>query len=115
MRSSFLGTCRSPAAEPLDPAAGQSFRALAARANYLSADRPDLGFSAKECCRRMAAPATTDWAALVRLIRYLAARPRCANHFPWQDEGAALRTYVDTDFAGRLRTRRSTRGGARVR
>eukprot|EP00969_Alexandrium_andersonii_P012318 537425-Alexandrium_andersonii.AAC.1 len=25
----------------------------------------------------MVAPTTTDWAALVRLIRYLIARPRC--------------------------------------
>eukprot|EP00969_Alexandrium_andersonii_P091539 4040444-Alexandrium_andersonii.AAC.1 len=31
--------------------AGQ-YRALAARANYLSMDRPDLSFAAKECCRR---------------------------------------------------------------
>eukprot|EP00969_Alexandrium_andersonii_P292457 12925906-Alexandrium_andersonii.AAC.1 len=30
------------AAEPLSPAAGSSFRVLAARANYLSMDRPDL-------------------------------------------------------------------------
>eukprot|EP00969_Alexandrium_andersonii_P191678 8465813-Alexandrium_andersonii.AAC.1 len=28
------------------------YRALAARANYLSMDRPDLSFAAKECCRR---------------------------------------------------------------
>eukprot|EP00969_Alexandrium_andersonii_P165306 7305829-Alexandrium_andersonii.AAC.1 len=32
--------------------------------------------------------------------------------FPWQDEDATLRTFVDTDFAGCLRTRRSTCGGA---
>eukprot|EP00969_Alexandrium_andersonii_P292647 12934351-Alexandrium_andersonii.AAC.1 len=30
------------AAEPLGPVAGLSFRALAARADYLSLDRPDL-------------------------------------------------------------------------
>eukprot|EP00969_Alexandrium_andersonii_P249496 11026391-Alexandrium_andersonii.AAC.1 len=24
--------------------------------------------------------------------------PRCVCHFPWQDEGAALRTYVDADL-----------------
>ena len=32
------------------------FRALAARANYLSADRPECQFAAKEICRFMAAP-----------------------------------------------------------
>eukprot|EP00969_Alexandrium_andersonii_P048541 2129199-Alexandrium_andersonii.AAC.1 len=62
-------------------------------------DRPDLGFAATECCRRMAAPTTTDWAALVWLIRYLVVRPRCVDHFPLQDEGATLRAFVDTDFA----------------
>eukprot|EP00969_Alexandrium_andersonii_P234194 10340219-Alexandrium_andersonii.AAC.1 len=59
----------------------------------------------------MANPSTTDWAALVWLTRYLIVRPRCVYRFPWQDEGVPLRVYVDTDFAGRLRTRRSTCGG----
>eukprot|EP00969_Alexandrium_andersonii_P260655 11523798-Alexandrium_andersonii.AAC.1 len=40
----------------------------------------------------MAAPTTTDWAALVKLIRYLVVRPRTAEPL--------LRAYVDTDFAG---------------
>eukprot|EP00969_Alexandrium_andersonii_P370761 15478032-Alexandrium_andersonii.AAC.1 len=61
----------------------------------------------------MAAPTTTDWAALVRLIRYLIVRPRCVYHFPWQDDEAALRAYVDADIAGCLLTRRSTSGGVR--
>ena len=40
----------------LDPAASSKFRAHAARANYLAADRPDLQFAAKEVCRDMATP-----------------------------------------------------------
>eukprot|EP00969_Alexandrium_andersonii_P078682 3469238-Alexandrium_andersonii.AAC.1 len=63
----------------------------------------------------MSCPSTTDWAALVRLTRYWITRPRCVYHFPWQDEGALLRVYVDTDFAGCLFTRRSTCGGVCVR
>eukprot|EP00969_Alexandrium_andersonii_P081975 3613274-Alexandrium_andersonii.AAC.1 len=63
----------------------------------------------------MSCPSTTDWAALVRLTRYLITRPRCVYHFPWQDEGARLRMYVGTDFAGCLLTRRSTCGGVCVR
>ena len=35
-------------ATPLGPEAVHEFRALAARSNYLSMDRPDLGFAAKE-------------------------------------------------------------------
>eukprot|EP00969_Alexandrium_andersonii_P215829 9533052-Alexandrium_andersonii.AAC.1 len=78
-------------------------------------DRPDLGFSAKECCPRTSAPTSTDWAALARLARRLIWRPRRVHHFLWQDEGAGIRAYVDADLAGRLRARRSTCGGACVR
>eukprot|EP00969_Alexandrium_andersonii_P023429 1023245-Alexandrium_andersonii.AAC.1 len=37
----------------------------------------------------MANPSTADWAALVRLTRYLIMRPRCVYRFPWQDEGGS--------------------------
>ena len=37
------------------------FRAVAARANYLSADRPDVQYAVKEICRRMAKPVEGDW------------------------------------------------------
>eukprot|EP00969_Alexandrium_andersonii_P307343 13586175-Alexandrium_andersonii.AAC.1 len=63
----------------------------------------------------MAAPTATDWAALARLARYLIVRPRCVYHSPWQDDGVPLRAYVDTDFAGCLRARRSTSGGVCMR
>ena len=43
-------------ATPLGQVATHWYRARAARANYLSMDRPDIGFAAKECCRKMAAP-----------------------------------------------------------
>ena len=36
------------------------FRAVAARANYLSADRPDIQYSVKEVCRRIAKPVEGD-------------------------------------------------------
>eukprot|EP00969_Alexandrium_andersonii_P305207 13491498-Alexandrium_andersonii.AAC.1 len=63
----------------------------------------------------MAAPTTADWAALVRLTRYLIVRPRRVYHFPWRGDGAPLRAYVGADFAGCLRTRRSTCGGVCLR
>ena len=43
------------------------FRAVAARANYLAADRPYIQYSVKEVCRRMAKPVESDWKKLVRL------------------------------------------------
>ena len=52
------------------------YRAWAARANYLAADRPDVLYAAKEVCRYMAKPTTTAMTALKRPCRYLRARPR---------------------------------------
>ena len=51
------------------------FRALAARANYLAADRPDVMFAAKEVCRLMAKPTDVAMGALKRMGRYLHDRP----------------------------------------
>ena len=53
------------------------FRAIAARANYLAADRPDIQYAVKEICRRMAKPVAGDWQKLIRLGRYLQGSPRC--------------------------------------
>ena len=47
------------------------FRAIAARANYLAMDRPDIQYAAKEICRWMAAPTEASVVALKRLGRYL--------------------------------------------
>ena len=47
------------------------FRSIAARVNYLSLDRPDMQFAAKELCRMMARPTTGCWGKLKRLARYL--------------------------------------------
>ena len=48
----------------------------AARADYLSADRPDWQFAAKEICRWMSAPTELAMIALERLCRYLVGKLR---------------------------------------
>jgi hypothetical protein len=96
--------------ELLDDAATRWFRSGAARANYLAMDRPELAFATKELCRRMSAPTVSDAAALRRVARYLADEQRLVYTFAWQHHGS-LRVFVDTDFAGCLRTRKSTSGG----
>eukprot|EP00969_Alexandrium_andersonii_P083057 3664172-Alexandrium_andersonii.AAC.1 len=63
----------------------------------------------------MSAPTVADWSVLLRLARYLVLRSPAVYSFPWQDEGVAIRTFADTDFAGRFRARRSTCGGVCVR
>ena len=85
------------------------FRAWAARANYLAADRPDALFSAKEVCRWMARPTTLALAALKRLCRYLRSRPRLVVRYDYQ-RASHLDVYSDTDHAGCIRTWKSTSG-----
>ena len=94
------------------------YGALAARANYLSLDRPDLNYATKELCRGFAAPSVRDLKKLKHLGRYLLGRPRLIWQFPFQDQDPDLQkmvTYSDTDFAGCPRTRLSTSGGVVMR
>ena len=57
-------------AEALSPHDFTSFRALAARANYLSPDRADAQYAIKEICRGMASPTRGDLKKIRRLARY---------------------------------------------
>ncbi len=84
--------------EPLDPKLHTAFRGAAARANYLSADRMDVQFAAKEICRWMAAPTQQSWLALKRLCRYLVGLPRLVYRYDWQTV-EAIDVYTDTDWA----------------
>ena len=88
-----------------------NFRALAARCNYLAADRPECQFAPKEICRFMAKPTTLSAEALKRMGRYIHGYPRLIYRYPFQDKIDAIDVYVDSDHAGRLRTRKSTSGG----
>lgn len=99
----------------LDPQEMTSFRSIAARANYLAQDRPDLQFATKEICRRMAKPTRGCWTAMKRLARYLVQYPRLV--FTFADLGYipdSIQVCSDSDWAGCLRTRKSTSGGVVV-
>ena len=87
------------------------FGAVAARLNYIAADMPDIQFSCKEACREMSAPTAQSWASIKRIGRYLVGRPRVSWNFPWKDEVGDWRAYTDSDWAGNLKTRKSTSGG----
>ena len=86
------------------------FRGLAARSNYLAADRPDCAFAAKEICRWMSQPTELGLQDLKRLGRYLVGKPRLIWEYRWQ-EAHHFDVYSDTDWAGCPRTRKSTSGG----
>ena len=89
------------------------FRAVAARSNYLAADRPDIQYAVKEVCRRMAKPVDSDWKKLVRLARYLKGAPRCVWKFGWQGSKDLVPPtgFSDSDWAGDRKTGKSTSGG----
>ena len=81
------------------------FRSIAARVNYLSTDRPDLQWM-------MARPTAGCWAKLKRLARYLGHFPRLTLRFKDTNIiSTELWVDSDSDWAGCLRTRRSTSGG----
>ena len=96
--------------KPLDVAKHKVFRGISARGNYLSADRPEVQYATKEICRFMAKPTDQGVAALKRLGRYLEGRRRLIFDYPFQ-QANQVEIYSDTDWAGCVKTRRSTSGG----
>ena len=90
--------------QPLEAKLHSPYRAVAARANYLSADRPEAQYAAKECCRWMSAPTDLAMAGLKRLGRYLEGSRRLVMKYPWQSS-ARIGGYSDIDRAGCGKTR----------
>ena len=101
--------------EELDGEAATLYRALSARMLYLSMDRPEIAYAAKELCRHFAHPTKTGVEALKRAARFLVGLPRLVWNFPFQRPTDDMTVYVDTDFGGCQTTRRSTSGGIAMR
>ena len=89
-----------------------NFRGIAARLNYLSADRPDIQYATKEICREMSAPTTGSWRRLVRIGRYLLGRRRLVWNFELQNFTDTVDAFSDANWAGCRVSRKSTSGGA---
>ena len=87
------------------------FPCAAAQINYMSLDNPKLGFASKEISREMAKPTEEGERKVKRAVRYLQGSPSTSYRYHWQDEPDTLDGYADSDWAGFLRTRRSTSGG----
>ena len=97
---------------PLDADAASLYRAITARANYISQDRADIQYAVKELCRRMSDPDSHCQARLVRLGRYLRGKPRAIALFPWQTCSGTQDVFTDANWAGCRASRKSTSGGA---
>ena len=63
-----------------------TYRAIAARANYLAANRPDLMYAVKELCRGMARPTKLHWHKLKRLGRCLVDHGCTVMKYGWQGQ-----------------------------
>ena len=67
---------------PLPPDKAALYASIAAKALYLSADRPDIQFAAKKICRWMSSPAAHGIVALKRLGRHLEQHARLLCRYP---------------------------------
>lgn len=67
--------------EELNGQDASSYRAIAARGNYLSIDRSDIRYAVKELARRMSKPRNIDYNQLFHFGRYLRGKMRVANKF----------------------------------
>ena len=97
--------------EPLDSRRATMYRACVARGNYLTQDRSDVQYAVKELCRSMSDPREEDWDKLKRLGRYLSDKLRVRMIYEYQGRIDKIEVYTDTDYAGCLKTRKSTSGG----
>jgi len=97
--------------QPVDARQATLYRACAARCNFLSLDRPDIQFPAKEVSRGMANPTPADFIKLKRLARYIKQYPRVVYKYKFQEAFKHINIYTDTDWAGCVKTRKSTQGG----
>jgi hypothetical protein len=96
---------------PVSPQQATLYRACAARCNFLALDRPDIQFSAKEVSRGMSSPTPADFIKLKRLARYIKKYPRMVFKFKHQRLFKVITAYSDADWAGCVKTRKSTQGG----
>ena len=97
--------------EELAPKEATEFRGMAATMSYLGMDRMDVQFCAKELCRSMAKPTSNSVKKLKKAARYLVANPDVCIEYRDQVPQEVLSIFVDSDWAGCPRTRKSTSGG----
>ena len=87
------------------------YRSMAARANYLAQDRPEIAYSVKELCRRMATLKEADKVHFNRLAQYVNGHKRLVQLLKFQAGPIEAVGDSDSDWAGCKITRKSTSGG----
>ena len=95
----------------MSPASATLYRRAAARINYVALDRPDLSFASRVASSKMSDLQEGDEQMIKRIIRYLKGKPRVAIRYQFQEESEGIVVYIDSDWAGDVKTRKSTSGG----
>ena len=92
----------------------RSYRAIAARLNYIFPDRPDIGYAVKEPARNMSKPRASDFQKLRKIGRYLVGKYRLIMRFPWQKTPDRIVAFTHSDWAGCARSAKSSSGGGNL-
>ena len=85
------------------------YRQLVGSLVYLTVTRPDIAYAVHLVSQFMAAPRTTHYAAVLRILRYIKGTLFQGLHFPF-NSSLELEGYSDSDWAGNLTSRHSTTG-----
>ena len=85
------------------------YRSIIGSLRYLVNSRPDLAFSVGMVSRFMETPNSEHWAAVKRIIRYVAGTTEFGCKFV-KGSNSELLGYTDSDHAGDIEKRKSTTG-----
>ncbi|XP_066370990.1 secreted RxLR effector protein 161-like [Miscanthus floridulus] len=84
-----------------------SYRSIVGSLRYMVNSRPDVAYSVGYISRFMEKPTTEHFAAMKRVLRYVAGSLHFGCHYKRKEE-AQLTGYSDSDLAGDINTRKST-------
>ena len=94
----------------LDEEEKKQYQSNTMRLGYISHDRPDLQRTVRELAKGMQSPQRHHLTKLKRCARYLKYAPRCVQRLAYQSSIKCIDAYTDSDYAGCIRTRKSTTG-----
>jgi hypothetical protein len=89
---------------------GQYLQAVGSLMYLMVSTRPDLAYAVGVISRYSADPRAIHWAAVKRIIRYLAGTLDCGITLGGRRNAPILEVWTDADYAGDGETRRSTSG-----
>jgi len=87
------------------------YRSAVGSLMHIALDQPEVQYAVGVLARGMQAPTSLDVWRLKRALRYLLGRGRMMSVYSVVEDPTELVVYTDADWAGDLRSRRSTSGG----